>query len=254
MTSTTVCTPTTSLWFVRLRPKIQASLRLYCFPHAGGGANTFYGWPASLPPTVEICAIQLPGRGSRIMEEPFTQMAPLVQALARELLPHLDKPFAFYGHSTGALVSFELARELRRQYGLEPVHLFAAGSVAPQIPDPHPMHHLPDSELICELRRLGGLSKEILENSEVLQLLLPTIRADCAVSETYCYTKETPLSCPVSVFGGLQDSTVNRAQLENWRAETSASFSLLMLRAITSLHTHLKVCFFRPSHENCNSM
>lgn len=163
------------------------------------------------------------------MEPSFTRMQPLVQNLLDVLLPRLDKPFAFFGHSMGALVSFELAQQLRRQHNLEPACLFASGCFAPQISDPHPIHALPDAEFLEELQRLGGMPNEVLENDELLKLMLPTLRADCTVTETYAYTSGAPLGCPISALGGLQDALVSRADLEAWREQTSASFTLRML-------------------------
>ncbi len=103
-------------WVACAKPNPQAKLRLFCFHYAGGGASVFRGWRDSLPQSVEVCAIELPGRGMRLRESPFTQLEPLVQHLASTLLPYLDKPFAFFGHSMGGLVSFELTRLLRRGY------------------------------------------------------------------------------------------------------------------------------------------
>jgi medium-chain acyl-[acyl-carrier-protein] hydrolase len=203
-------------------------MRLFCFPYAGGGVHAFRAWADNLPKTVEVCPVQLPGRGARMMEAPFTQMLPLVQAAAEALLPHLDKPFAFFGHSMGALVSFEVARWLRKQGAPEPIHLFVSGCFAPDIPDPYPLHNLPDPELLEGLRRLNGMPQEALENAELMRLLLPTLRADCTVTETYTYTHEPPLNCPISAFGGLQDHLVGRTHLEAWRQQTTAFFSLRM--------------------------
>ena len=203
-------------------------MRLFCFPYAGGGVHVFRAWADNLPKTVEVCPIQLPGRGARMMDAPYTRMAPLVYAAAEAMLPHLDKPFAFFGHSMGALVSFEVARWLRRQTGPEPIRLFVSGCFAPDIPDPYPLHKLPDAELLEGLRRLNGLPQEALENAELMSLLLPTLRADCMVTETYTYTDESPLNCPISAFGGLQDHLVGRTHLEAWRQQTTAFFSLRM--------------------------
>ncbi len=224
MTNTIATAP----WLALPKRNPGANMRLFCFPYAGGGAHTYRTWADNLPKTVEVCPIQLPGRGARMMEAPFTQMLPLVRAAAEALLPHLDKPFAFFGHSMGALVSFEVARWLRRRSGPEPIHLFVSGCFAPDIPDPYPLHDLPDSELLEGLRRLNGMPQEALENAELMRLLLPTLRADCTVTETYNYTDEPPLNCPVSAFGGLQDHLVGRTHLEAWRQQTTASFSLRM--------------------------
>jgi len=224
MTSTLATTP----WLTLFKSNPRANMRLFCFPYAGGGAHIYREWLDSLPVSIEVCPIQLPGRGARMMEEPFTQMSSLVQAISEALLPYLDKPFACFGHSMGALVSFEFARRLRSQNGPKPIHLFVSGCFAPDIPDSDPLHNLPDSELLAELHRLNGMPKEAQENAELMRLMLPTLRADCTVTETYTHIKEPPLDCPISAFGGLQDQMVSRHDLEAWRKHTTASFSLRM--------------------------
>jgi medium-chain acyl-[acyl-carrier-protein] hydrolase len=216
-------------WIIRRKPSPQARLRLFCFPYAGGGVSIFRAWSDTLPADVEVCPLQFPGRGTRLMEPPFTQLSPLVQAIAEALFPLLDKPFAFFGHSLGALVSFELARRLRRQYAVQPVRLFISADRAPQIPNRDPaIHSLPEGEFLTELRRLKGTPTELLEDEEVMQIMLPVLRADFAVYETYRYSTEPPLNCPISAFGGLQDHRVNRGDLEAWRDHTGVSFSLTM--------------------------
>src|SRR4028119_1169798 len=222
-------TSTFDTWVSWRAPNPQASLRLFCFPYAGGAALTFRTWPDSLPSAIEICPVELPGRGKRITSVPFTRLQLLVQALALALLPYLDKPFAFFGHSMGGLVSFELARLLRREYGLSPVHLFVSAHRAPQVPDPDaPIHALPNPEFLQELRRYNGTPEAVLENAELMQLLLPTLRADFAVVETYAYTPEPPIDCPITAFGGLDDREVTCNELEAWREQTNASFVLKM--------------------------
>ncbi|HEY9797280.1 MAG TPA: thioesterase II family protein [Leptolyngbyaceae cyanobacterium] len=223
-------TSTFDTWVSWHKPNPQASLRLFCFPYAGGAALTFRTWPDSLAMALEVCPVELPGRGKRITSAPFTRLQPLVQAIAQALLPHLDKPFAFFGHSMGGLVSFELARLLRKKYGLNPAHLFVSGYRAPQVPDPDPpIHALPEPEFLEELRRLNGTPEAVLENAELMQLLLPALRADFAVIETYAYIPESPLDCPITAFGGLQDREVSCDDLEAWREQTNAAFSLQML-------------------------
>ncbi len=216
-------------WIACPKPSPQALLRLFCFPYAGGGVSIFRAWSDGLPADVEVCPVQLPGRGTRLMEPPFTRLSPLIQALAQALFPLLDKPFAFFGHSLGALVSFELARQLRRQYAMQPVRLFISADRAPQIPNRDPaIHNLPEGEFLVELCRLNGTPRQVLEDEELRQIMLPLLRADFAVYETYGYSTEPPLNCPISVFGGLQDQRVNRGDLEAWREQTSISFSLRM--------------------------
>lgn len=187
----------------------------------------FRTWSDALPADVEVCPVQLPGRGTRLMERPFTRLSPLVEALAQALAPLLDRPFAFFGHSLGALVSFELARQIRRQYGVHPVRLFVSAGQAPQIPHRvPPIHTLPDKEFLVELRRLNGTPSELLDHEELMDIMLPLLRADFALYETYVYSTEPPLDCPISAFGGLQDHRVSKSDLEAWRAQTSGPFSL----------------------------
>jgi len=224
-------TTTTALdsWIACRKPSPQARLRLFCFPYAGGGVSIFRAWSDGLPADVEVCPIQLPGRGTRLMEPPFARLSPLIQALAEALFPLLDIPFAFFGHSLGALISFELARQLRRQHAVQPVRLFISADRAPQIPNRDPaIHSLPEREFLVEVCRLNGTPRKVLEDDELRQIMLPLLRADFAVYETYGYSTEPPLNCPISAFGGLQDHKVNRGDLEAWREQTSISFSLRM--------------------------
>ena len=205
-------------------------MHLFCFPYAGGAASTFCTWADGLPREVEVCPIQLPGRENRLREPPFTQLGPLVHALAQAMRPYLGKPFVFFGHSMGAAISFELARQLRRQGDPGPLYLFVSGSHAPQVPDPNPpIHHLPEAEFMEELRRLNGTPETVLRNAELMQLLLPLLRADLALHETYVYVPDDPLDCPISAFGGLKDQQVCRDDLAAWRDQTYGAFTLHML-------------------------
>lgn len=216
-------------WVTCPKPNPQANLRLFCFPYAGGSSLTFRTWASSLPKNVEICPVELPGRGTQMKLNPFTQMEPLVNAIAPIILLYLDKPFAFFGHSMGGLLSFELARHLRKEYGKKPFHLFVSASRAPQIPSPKPpIHALSETEFKQELRRLNGTHASVLENTELMQLLTPILRADFAVLETYVYTQEPPLECPITAFGGLEDQEVNLQELEGWRSLSKNSFQLEM--------------------------
>lgn len=217
-------------WVVKPRPNPAATWHLFCFPYAGGGAQIFRRWPNQLPATGEVCAIELPGRGRRLQEPLFTRLLPLVEAIVQGLEKHLDKPFAFFGHSMGAILSFEIARCLRRQRLPGPVHLFVSGRRAPQIPNDEPLlYALPEPELLTELCRLNGTPKEVLEHEELMQLMLPILRADFAVCDTYHYEPEPPLACPITVFGGLQDATVRADRLEAWGEQTSSTCSVHLL-------------------------
>ena len=217
-------------WVTFPQPNQRANLRLFCFPYAGGSSVIFRTWANNLPKSIEVCSIELPGRGSRFSEAPFTRLDLLVEAIAPSLLPYLDKHFAFFGHSMGAVISFEVTRLINKKYGLLPVHLLIAGRHAPQLPDRNPpIHTLPEPDFIEKLCRYNGMPKQVLENPELMAIFLPILRADFAICETYNYTDEPPLSCPITVFGGLQDSETSIDELEAWRNQTNNSFSLHLL-------------------------
>ena len=221
---------TYNCWVRCPNPNPQADFRLFCFPYAGGGASIFRKWSDSLPPYVEVCPIQLPGREDRLKEAPFTHISPLVQTLTQVLRPYLSIPFAFFGHSMGALISFELARQLRAQQEPDPVHLFISGRRAPQIRDRNPLiHTLPQPEFLEELRQLNGTPKVVLENSELMQLFSPILRADFSICGTYTYLEQSPLDCSISAFGGIEDTEETPDLIENWSTQTHSSFSLQML-------------------------
>lgn len=217
-------------WVAVPRPRAHALLRLFCFPYAGGTAAGFHTWSAKVPPAVEVCAVQLPGRANRLRETPFVRLTALVPALEDALSPLLDRPFAFFGHSMGALLAFELARQLRKTRDLEPLHLFASAAKAPGIPNREPhVHTLPEAEFVRALRHLEGTPAEVLGNPDMMALVAPAVRADFAVCETYRYRKGPKLTCPITAIGGHHDRRVPRADLEAWAAETSGSFTMRML-------------------------
>lgn len=222
-------TGTFERWVLWPKPNPRARLRLFCFPFGGGGASFYRTWTDGLPPDVEVCAVQLPGRENRLREPPFTQLSMLVETLARLLEPHLHIPFAFFGHSMGALIGFELARQLRRQNRIGPIYLFISGRRAPQLPnlDP-PKHNLPESEFIEELRHYNGTPELVLQEPELMEIFLPLLRADFSILETYVYKNEDSLSCPITAFGGLQDSKTSYEDLTAWHEQTCREFRLKM--------------------------
>ena len=216
-------------WITSPKPNPQADMRLFCFPYAGGSPQIFRTWHEELPENVEVCPVQLPGHGLRMRETPFTKLIPLVQAATRAILPKLDKPFAFFGHSMGAWVSFELTRQLRRRYGLLPMCFFVSSRYAPHRPDPEsPRYNLSESELKERLRAYNATPGEVLECDEMMKLMLPIFRADFEVLETYVYVPEPPFDCPIFAFGGMQDHKVSRNDLEAWSEHTNKNFSLHM--------------------------
>jgi medium-chain acyl-[acyl-carrier-protein] hydrolase len=220
--------PAASSWLKK--PGTAARYRFFCFPYAGGGASIYHTWQTSLSPEIDICPVQLPGRENRIMEPPFDDLPLLVQAIAGVLLPYLETPFAFFGHSMGTLISFELARQLRRQNAPTPVHLFVSGHRAPQLPDPDPpTYHLPEAEFVDSLRRFNGTPETVLQNAELMQVMLPALRADMTISETYKYTPEEPLDCSISAFCAMQDSEASYDSMLAWREQARGSFRIRLL-------------------------
>jgi medium-chain acyl-[acyl-carrier-protein] hydrolase len=215
------------------KPNPDARLRLYCFPFAGAGTWAYTSWVDELPTDIqretELWSVNLPGRKSGRNESPFTALPPLIEALTPAVGPHLKAPYAFFGHSMGALVGFELACRLRTQGRAGPVHMIVSGHRAPQLPDRHPpVHRLRDPEILAKLRALGGTPEDVMRNPELIKLFLPLVRADLTVCETYAYEHREPLDCSVTAFGGNDDPEVSREELSAWRRRTRESFSLHM--------------------------
>jgi medium-chain acyl-[acyl-carrier-protein] hydrolase len=213
-------------WLPYRKPRPGARVRLFCFPYAGGGASMYRGWQDELPPSIEVCAVQLPGREGRLGDAPVAEMARLVPMIADGLAAHLTQPFALFGHSMGAAIGFELCRELRRRGGPRPLHLFVSACPAPHIADTDATHALPEPEL---MRGLGGMSDEILQHRELMEMILPVFRADAAVTETYVHAEEAPLEAPITAFGGLSDAKATRDDMDAWRRHTAGAFALAMV-------------------------
>jgi medium-chain acyl-[acyl-carrier-protein] hydrolase len=211
----------------------DARLRLVCFPSAGGGAWAYSTWARELPADVrrdvEVWALSFPGRRAGSPERALHELAPLVDTVRNGLLQHLDTPYVFFGHSMGALVAFELVRTLRAADEAPPVHLIVSAHRAPHLPDRHyAVHDLPDAEIVAKLRRLGGTPDVVLENAELMEMMLPALRADLAVCETYAYSEDEPLSCPITAFGGTKDREVSSVELAEWHRHTRGAFEQRM--------------------------
>lgn len=210
------------------KPNPYARLRLFCFPYAGGAASIYRTWYQHLPQDIEVCAVQLPGRENRIREAPFTNVVALVEALIPHLKPYLDKPYALFGHSMGALLAYELAQQLQ-PHGRPPTHLLVSGRRAPTLPDPESLlHTLPsdDDFLIALHRRYNNLPAQILADVELRTLFTPLLRADLTLVETYSHPVQTPLPCPLITFGGESDPFVSQTELQAWQPLTEADFGL----------------------------
>ena len=215
------------LWFPMRDGRDTAKLRLFVFPYAGGRASAFRGWSAGLPDTVEVLPLQPPGRERRMSEKPIGSMDEAVPVVLQALDSFLDRPFAFYGHSLGGLLAYEVVRSLRDRGGPLPVHFFASGSRAPHMPlKGSAIHTLEGEAFLNRLRVLGGTPPAVLECAELMELFTPMLLADFRMSETYLNAGIDPLPMPLTALGGIEDGEVGRERLEAWSTQTTAGFDL----------------------------
>jgi medium-chain acyl-[acyl-carrier-protein] hydrolase len=213
-----------SIWFEVPRVSAQPRHRLLCFTYAGAGPNVFSPWPALLGEAIEVHALQLPGHGARLGERPATSMTEILDALASYVGSIADVPFSFFGHSMGARIAFELARQLRDRGGCLPQRLFLSGAGAPDVKRPRPdRHSMSTPDLIAELRRIGGTPEEILRDSEMMAMVIGVLRADFRLLETTPWRSAPPLDLPFEVLGGRHDETVARQALDAWSTHTTST-------------------------------
>lgn len=199
---------------------------VFCLPFAGGGASFYRAWTPLVPDTFTLVPVQPPGREERLFEKSFRSMPELVDATADALVPYLRTPYAVFGHSMGGMIAYEFIQELRRRGAPLPMHLFVSGAPAPHVAAQIPaIYHLPEPELVDEVRRrYQGFPEEVLQSRELLDLLLPRLRADLSVTGTYSPRDSPPLSCPITAFGGHSDQTVTPEMIEAWREHTVSTF------------------------------
>ena len=204
----------------------ETKVRLFCLPHAGAGTAIYNTWKRFLPPSVELCSIQIPGREARIAEPSYTDCARLIAEATAALSGYMDKPYAIFGHSMGALLAFDLARSLRSAGYPTPSCLFVSGRDATHIPIKHePIHTKSDEDFLAALSlRYGGLPKEVLEMPELMEVYLPILRADMTLLETHQYEALAPLDCPIVALYGADDPNVSPESLDAWREHTTAGF------------------------------
>jgi medium-chain acyl-[acyl-carrier-protein] hydrolase len=209
----------------------RPAVRLICFPHAGGGASSFNGWRSLLPEWIGLVKAQLPGREDRRECNPLTRIEDVIPSLFPPVRELLDRPVAFYGHSMGALIAFELACELRRKGQAPPVAVLISGRRAPHKPlrSSYAMHNLPDHELAERLLRLGGIPPALLENQRWRDHYLSLIRADLCISDEYTYSPEPALAFPLHAFLGRHDNLVVREDWEAWSDVAEGEFSRQLL-------------------------
>ena len=211
------------------RPGGDGRIQLFCFPYAGAGTAPFAPWQRALP-EVAVRPVRLPGREGRLAEPAFTSVHPLVERAAEGLAPELEPPFAFFGHSMGALVAFELARRLRRLGRPGPRLVVVSAQPAPHFPPPRPpIYDLPEDEFLAAVERFGGTPRAVLDDPELLSLLVSTLRADLSITDTYEFTPEPPLECPIAMFGGRDDPLVDVEEMAAWREHTTRPDGLRLL-------------------------
>lgn len=222
-------------WFRCLQPRPGARLRLICLPHAGGGLSLFSRWRHGLPPGIELWGIRLPGRENRLATPFIQDMTRLIPALAANIpAGMLAHPYALLGTSLGGLIAFELARKLAREQLPLPAFLLPVATRPPHLPNPEPpIRHLPDDAFVAALAgRYARIPPEVQAHAELLALLLPMLRADLALYETYTFRPDTPpLATPIIAVGGQQDKLVDPQTLGLWAAHTTAGFTLHVLPA-----------------------
>jgi medium-chain acyl-[acyl-carrier-protein] hydrolase len=215
--------PTANRWVSPLPNDSRPAI--LCFPYGGGGASLYRGWSGFTPASIAICPVQLPGREDRFGEPLFLHMTELVTAAADAIAPLLRTPYAFFGHSLGGMIAYELTHELMRRGAPLPMHLFVSATVAPQLASTiAPIYQLPKEDFLREVQRYQGLPAEVVEHPELLDLLLPRLRADLTVTGTYQYVERPPLTIPITAFSGMADDIILPAAVEGWREQTVTTF------------------------------
>jgi surfactin synthase thioesterase subunit len=213
-------------WIRRFHDGSNARVTLVCFPHAGGSAGFFHPVSRALQASLQVLAVQYPGRQDRRLERPLTTIAGLADGAYGALRPLMDRPLAFFGHSMGATVAFEVARRMRDERGSAPVTLFASGRRAPSRHRDEAVHERDDEGLVAELRTLSGTDPRMLGDPELLQMILPAIRSDYTAVETYRWQPGPPLDCPVVVLTGDRDPRVSPEEAQAWSEHTTGACTL----------------------------
>jgi len=213
-------------WISQRYQSESATSRLYCVPYAGGSSAIFSSWSAILGPSVEICPLVLPGREERFSEPAATVMVDLVSQLTHALGEEPGLPFAVFGHSMGGLIAFELARQLQQLAVPMPTQVFLSACAPVRAPERLRRHQLSDPDLVEELRRMNGTPAEFFEEPDLVELLLPTIRADFELAETYAAPAGSRIGVPITAFAGEGDASVKPAEVAGWQAHTTKDFTM----------------------------
>lgn len=210
--------------FFLKEPNPNDEMRIFCFPYAGGGASAYRNWETYFPKYIGVYPIQIPGRENRITEKALTNMEELVDEIVDAMTPYFGVKFLIFGHSLGAKISYEVCNKLREEWHITPSHLIVSGSRAPHFSEPSPLHSLKDEEFIEQMKRYSGMSKEFLENKELLKLFLPIFRADFTLDETYIFSKYEKFQFPITALYGDRDHDSEIETVEAWKEYTNVGF------------------------------
>ncbi|MGK5641571.1 thioesterase II family protein [Streptomyces sp. URMC 126] len=231
-----VTTDENAQWIRRFYPRPDGDVRLVCLPHAGGSATFFHPMARMVPAFADVLCVQYPGRQDR-RDEPLIDTVPeLADRVFATLLPWADRPLAFFGHSMGASLAFEVARRFEREKGIVAAALFASARRAPSVHREETVHLRDDDGILAETRRLSGTDSQVLEDEELVRMILPVLRSDYRAAETYRYEPGPPLRCPVVALTGDADPKVSVDDAAAWAGHTESSFDL---RVFTGGHFYL---------------
>jgi medium-chain acyl-[acyl-carrier-protein] hydrolase len=203
-------------WLVTWPRKTTPRVRLFCFPYAGGNGQIFKSWADSLPDYIEVVGIELPGRGRRFAEPFIDDINQVIDHLYESIKSSLDIPFAFYGHSNGALLVFELTKRVIARTGISPQKIFIAAKRSPHLGREVPLHKLCDEEFVKVIRDYKGTPIQVFSHPELLELYLPILRADFALSENYIFMDQAPLSTEAVLIAGEADEIASVEEVFAW--------------------------------------
>lgn len=218
---------TSNPWFVNFKKRPLKKFHLFCFHHSGGGASMFHPWVEHLSPSIELIAIQLPGRETRFTEKLTNSLPEILDNLTEGFNSLKETPFIVFGHSLGGLLAYEFAKEVYEKFALLPTHLIISAMKAPHMPRKRDLHTLNDRELAEKLKLFDGIDDKILQNEELLELFLPIIRSDFSISETYHSPTVKQIPCNITHLSGREDKTLSEQDIMEWKKYTNLDFKSL---------------------------
>lgn len=215
-------------WVMTLKAAAEPAGTLFCFPYAGGSPETFRAWSAGIAGTTELKCVRLPGRGLRLKEALYDQWQPLVEDAFEALSPHLNRPHAFYGHSFGGRLAYELAHLASARYPGLTRRLFVSGCRSPDTPQARPyMHQMTEGDFCGAVAKMGGTPTELLENERLRRLLLPTVRSEIRLAELWGERHTSRLDIPITAIYSQDDPIDNWRTMRGWTSFTQRDCELL---------------------------